>query len=192
VMRACDHAGLSVPEEVAVLGCHNEPLVCDYAPVPLSSVDDDLERIGYEGAKLLEGLMDGKPAPREPILIPPKGVVTRASTNIMAVPDVKAARGLRFIWEHFREHIGAPEVGAAAGLSRSALDRSFLNHIGRSAAQEILHVRIEEAKRLLLETSLKAHEVAAQSGFSSIVHFSKAFHRVTGSRPSHFRRQHAH
>ena len=157
--------------------------------MPLSSVDDDLERIGYEGAKLLDRLMDGQTAPREPILFPPKGVVTRASTNILAVPDKQVARGLRFIWEHFRGNIGAPEVMAAAGLSRSALDRLFLEHIGRTPAQEIQHLRIEEAKRLLLETNLKAHEVAAQCGFSGIVHFSQAFHRLTGSRPSVFRRK---
>lgn len=189
VMRACDEAKLRVPEEVAVLGCHNDPLICDYAPVPLSSVDDDLERVGYEGAKLLDRLMDGKPAPREPILIPPRGVVTRMSTNILAVPDVNVARGVRFIWEHFRENIGTPEVAAAAGLSRSSLDRLFFKYLGRSPAQEILTVRINCAKKLLVETQLKAHEVAAQSGFTGIVHFSQAFHRTTGIRPSHFRRQ---
>ncbi len=190
VMRACDEAKLSVPEEVAVLGCHNDPLICDYAPVPLSSVDDDLERVGYEGAKLLDRLMDGKPAPREPILIPPKGVVTRMSTNILAVPDVRVARGVRFIWEHYRENIGVPEVAAVAGLSRSSVDRAFIKHLGRSPAQEILAVRINHAKNLLIETPMKAHEVAAQCGFTGIVHFSQAFHRATGIRPSYFRRQH--
>ncbi|HEY3761523.1 MAG TPA: DNA-binding transcriptional regulator [Verrucomicrobiae bacterium] len=189
VMRACDEARLCVPEEVAVLGCHNDLLICDYAPVPLSSVDDDLERIGYEGAKLLDQLMDGKRAPRKPILVPPKGVVTRMSTNILAVPDVKVARGVRFIWEHYRENIGAPEVAAAAGLSRSSVDRSFLKHLGRTPAQEILNIRINCAKKLLLETELKAHEVATMAGFTGIVHFSQAFHRATGIRPSYFRRQ---
>lgn len=189
VMRACDEAELRVPEEVAVLGCHNDPLICDYAPVPLSSVDDDLERVGYEGAKLLDGLMDGKPAPREPIMIPPKGVVTRMSTNILAVPDVRVARGVRFIWEHYHENIGTPEVAVAAGLSRSSLDRIFLKFLGRSPAQEIMNVRVSRAKNLLLETQLKAHEVAAQCGFNGIVHFSQAFHRATGVRPSDFRHQ---
>lgn len=188
VMRACDEAGLSVPEEVAVLGCHNDPLVCDYAPVPLSSIDDDLDRVGYEGAKMLDRLMDGKPVPREPMLIPPKGVVTRLSTNILAVADVNVARGVRFIWEHFREDIGAPEVAAAAGLSRSGVDRAFMKHLGRSPAQEILALRINCAKKLLLETGLKAHEVAEQAGFKNIVNFSQAFYRVTGTRPSVFRR----
>jgi len=189
VMRACDEAGMSVPEEVAVLGCHNNPLICDYTPVPLSSIEDDLDRIGYEGAKLLDRIMDGKPAPREPVLIPPKGVVTRMSTNILAVPDLQVARGVRFIWEHYREDIGTPEVAAAAGLSRSGVDRAFVKHLGRTPAQEILSLRIECAKKLLLETQLKAHEVAVQSGFKNIVHFSQAFHRTTGTRPSFFRRR---
>ncbi len=190
VMRACDDAGLRIPEDVAVLGCHNDPLICDYAPVPLSSVDDDLEGLGYEGAKLLDGLMNGKRAPAEPVLIPPKGVVTRMSTDILAVPDPRVARGVRFIWEHYRENIGAPEVAAAAGLSRSSLDRVFFKYLGRSPTQEILNVRLNRAKNLLAETRLKAHEVAEQCGFSGIVHFSQAFQRAMGVRPSEFRRHH--
>ena len=190
VMRACDDAGLSVPEEVAILGCHNDPFICDFAPVPLSSIDDDFDRIGYEGAKLLDQIMNGKRAPRAPILIPPKGIVTRMSTNVLAVADPNIARAVRFIYEHHQENnIGTPEVAAAAGLSRSALDRAFQKHLGRSPAQEILTVRIERAKKLLVETALKAHEIASQTGFSSIVHFSQAFLRVTGQRPSHFRRK---
>jgi LacI family transcriptional regulator len=190
VMRACDDAALSVPEQVAILGCHNDPFICDFAPVPLSSIDDDLERIGYEGARLLSQIMDGKRGPRAPILIPPKGVVTRMSTNVLAVPDQKVARAIRFILEHHRQNnIGTPEVAAAAGLSRSALDRAFNKYLGRSPAQDILAVRVESAKKLLLETKLKAHEIAAQTGFSSIVHFSQAFSRITGHRPSVFRRQ---
>ena len=190
VMRACDDAGLSVPEQVAILGCHNDPVICDFGPVPLSSVDDDLERIGYEGAKLLDQIMNGKRAPRVPILIPPKGVVTRMSTNILAVPDLKIARAVRFIFEHYHESgIGTPEVAAAAGLSRSTLDRLFPQHLGQSPSQKILSVRIEHAKKLLMETGLKAHEIATQTGFTNIVHFSQAFHRITGRRPSVFRRQ---
>lgn len=190
VMRACDDVGLRVPEEVAILGCHNDPYICDFAPVQLSSVDDDLARVGYEGAKLLDQIMDGKPVPHDPILIPPRGVVTRMSTNVLAVEDPKVARGIRFIFEHFKENLFGPgEVAAAAGLSRSALDRAFQKYLGRSPAQEILSVRVEHAKKLLLETNLKAHEIASQSGFSGIVHFSQAFHRFTGYRPSRFRRQ---
>ena len=190
VMRACDEAQLNVPEQVAILGCHNDPAICDFAPVPLSSVDDDLESCGYEGAKLLDQIMDGKKAPTKPIIIPPKGVVTRASTNVLAVADPKIARAIRFIFEHYQNNSLNPNtVAAAAGLSRSGLDRAFLKFLGRSPAQEIINVRINHAKRLLFETKLKAHEIAAQTGFGSIVHFSEAFQRITGNRPSTFRKQ---
>ena len=191
LLRACDDADLSVPEEVAVLGCDDNPTVCDYALVPLSSVDADWERIGYEGARLLDRLMDGKRAPRAPILIPPKGVVTRLSTHVLAVPDVAIARAVRFIWEHYPDAIGTSEVAAAAGLSRRTLERGFHKHLGQSVNHEITQVRVERAKQMLLGTKLKAHEVALQCGFSDVVHLSKAFHRLTGSRPSKFRRQQA-
>jgi LacI family transcriptional regulator len=189
LLRVCDDAGMIVPEEVAVLGCDNDPMVCEYAPVPLSSVDNSWEQAGYEGAKLLDQLMNGRRAPRRPILIPPKGVVTRLSTNILAVPDLKTARALRFIWENFQSPIGTKEIAAVAGLNRRKLERDFRRHLGRSVKEEITQLRIERAKKLLLETSLKAEEVAQQCGFSSIVHFSKVFHRHTKTRPSHYRRR---
>ena len=191
LLRACDAAGLRVPEEVAVLGCDNVPLICDFAPVPLSSVDNDLEQQGYAAAQLLDRLMDGHPAPREPILIPPKGVVTRQSTNILAVPHVPVARALRFIWEHYRERIQTPEIAAAVGLSRRGLEKSFQKHLHRTINSEVSRCRIEHAKRLLLTTNLKAYEVAEQSGFSGMLHFSKAFKRIVGVPARRFRRQHA-
>ncbi|MEI7898738.1 MAG: DNA-binding transcriptional regulator [bacterium] len=189
LLQACDDAGVSVPEEVAVLGCDNDPMVCDYALVPLSSVDNDWDRVGYEGAKLLDQLMAGKRAPRRPILIPPKGVVTRLSTNILAVPDIRIARAVRFIWDHYPEAIGTSEVAAAAGLNRRKLERDFLMHLGQSVNHEITQMRIEHAKKLLRETKVKTHEVARQCGYNDVSYFSKSFRRLTGASPSQYRRQ---
>lgn len=140
---------------------------------------------------MLDRLMDGRRAPRTPILIPPKGVVTRLSTHILAVPDLAIARAVRFIWEHYREAIGTPEVAAAAVLTRRTLERGFQKHLGQSVSHEITQVRVERAKQMLIGTKLKAHEIALKCGFSDVVHLSKAFHRLTGSRPSIFRRQNA-
>ena len=188
VMRACDDAQLRVPEEVAILGCHNEPFICDFAPVPLSSVDDNLEQCGYEGAKLLDQIMNGKRPPKQPLIVPPKGVVTRVSTNVLAVEDPRVARAIRFIFEHYQDNaLDTDTVAKIAGFSRSGLERAFRKHLGHSPAHEIAQVRLSHAKRLLLDTELKVHEIAAQTGFSSIVHFSEMFFRVTGVRPSVFR-----
>jgi LacI family transcriptional regulator len=188
LLQACDDAGMIVPDEVAVLGCDNDPMVCHCTPVPLSSIDINWDGVGYEAARLLDRMMDGKTPPEKPILVPPKGVVTRMSTNILAVPDPRIARALRFIWEHFPESIGSEEVAKGSGLNRRTLERGFREHLGRSVLYEITRVRIERAKTLLAESDLKAHQVAEQCGFSGIVAFSKVFLRLTGIRPSDFRK----
>ena len=151
LLQACDEAGVAVPEQVAILGCDNDPLVCDYAPIRLSSVDNDWDRIGYEGARLLDRIMDGEAAPSEPILIPPKTVVTRQSTDILAIPDPQIARALRFIWQHFAEPIGPPEVAANAGINRRKLERDQLERrlFRRDAFLQRLHPRHRHPARRL-------------------------------------------
>lgn len=190
-LRACTAAGLSVPEEVAVLGCENAQLTCEFAPIPLSSVDTDPEQQGYEAARLLDRLMDGEQPPRQPIIIPPKGVVTRQSTNILAVPHLPVARAMRFIWENYTKPIRTPDIAAAVGISLRSLEMAFQKHINRSLVTEINRCRIEHAKKLLLTTNLKAYEVAEQSGFSDVAYFSNVFCEATGVRPRRFRTQHA-
>ena len=189
VLQACDDADVAVPNEVGVLGCDNDPAVCSCTPVPLSSIDVNWDAIGYEAARLLDRIMDGNP-PAEPVLIPPPGVVTRMSTNILAVPDPRIARALRYIWEHFPQQIGSEKVAQEAGLNRRTLERGFREHLGRSVWYEITRVRVERAKVLLVESSLKAHQIAEQCGFAGIVAFSKVFLRLTGMRPSDFRKIH--
>ena len=188
LMNACDEIGVGVPEEVAVLGCDNDPMVCEYSPVPLSSVDSDWDRIGYEGARLLDQLMDGDAAPTEHILIPPKGIVTRQSTDILAVPDPNIARALRFIWEHFAETIGTSAVAAAVGLNRRKLERDFLLHLHRTVNDEITRVRMDYAKKLLKETVMRTDEIADKVGFASAASFSNTFIRLNGIRPGAYRR----
>lgn len=190
VIAACEEAGLRVPEEVAVLGCQNELLICEHAPVSISSVDCDIAGMAYEGARLLDRRMNGETVPAE-TLVPPKGVVVRQSSDILAIPHAKVAKALKFVWQHYREPIQAETVAEAAGLSRCALERLFVRHVGRTIAAEILRRRVEEAGRLLRETRLKAHQVAAQSGFSGIVHFSESFLRATGRRPAVWRKEQA-
>ena len=188
VLSACEHMSLRVPDDVAILGYGNEPLICDNAAVPLSSVDIDLVSQGYEAARLLDRLMSGEAPPSAPILIPPKGVVTRMSTNILAVPNPKVARALHFIWEHYAKPIQVRDVVAESGLSRRHLEKAFVHHLKRSIGEEIMSRRIDQARHLLMTSQLKTLEVATASGFSGILHLSRAFKRSTGMRPSEFRK----
>jgi LacI family transcriptional regulator len=188
VLQACEAADAAVPEQVSVLGCDNDPTVCHCTPVPLSSIDVNWDAIGYEAAAMLDRLMEGEKIPFDPVLIPPAGVMTRMSTNILAITDARIARALSYIWDHYTLPIGSEEVAREAGLNRRTLERGFRKHLNRSVWQEITRVRIEKAKSMLWESTAKAHEIAEQCGFSGIVAFSKVFLRITGIRPSEYRK----
>jgi LacI family transcriptional regulator len=188
LLSACEAAGLAVPEQVALIGVDNDEQACEFASVPLSSVDCNRETMAYEGARLLDRLLNRGRPPKRPITIPPRSVVVRHSSDIYAVADLATARALQFIREHFREPIGVEDVIRASRTSRCGLYRAFHKHVGRAVGEEIDRQRVEHAKKLLRETHQKLHAIARLSGFSGAEHFTRTFRRVTGEPPSAYRR----
>ncbi len=190
VLHACELAQLRVPEQVVVLGVDNDSLVVDLTAIPISSVDSNRERIGYEAAALLDRLIDGVQPESDPILIPPKGVVTRKSTDILAVNDTDVAIAIHYIWEHFRETITVDDVARQTMLSRRHLQDRFLQHVGRTIFEEITIQRLNYAKRLLEQTDKKAYTIARMAGFGSAERMSKVFRRLVGMGPRTYRERH--
>ncbi|MGN0852744.1 MAG: substrate-binding domain-containing protein [Kiritimatiellia bacterium] len=189
VLSACRTGNLSVPEEVAILGVGNDALVCENQAVPLSSVDHDLERGGYEGAALLERLMNGDPAPARPVCIPPKGIVTRQSTDVFATDDPVLRDVLRYIKDHLAEPFGAAQIANALNLPRTRLDRLFADRIGHAVGQEILRARLARAKLLLAESRLPIAEIARATGFCNAGYLSCVFKRNFGLTPRAWRKR---
>jgi len=72
-------------------------------------------------------------------------------------------------------------------LSRRALELRFRRAVGRSIHAEIEHVRLERARRLLLETNITVAQVAEASGFAAASYFSRAFHKKYGISPTEYR-----
>lgn len=187
LISVCEAVGLAVPDQVALVGVDNDEQACELAAVPITSVDCNREMMAYEGARLLDGLMQKKKPPTEPIVIPPKGVVVRRSSDIFAVDDPSVARSLAFIRDHFQEPISVDDVVRAGRASRCALYRAFARDLNRSIGEEIDRQRVEHAKRLLTDSPQKLYRIARSCGFSGAEHFSRVFQRVTGVPPSQFR-----
>ncbi len=183
----CQEAGASVPEEVAVMGLGNKRKFCKLSPVPLSSIDPDPARHGREAVHLLQRLMRGEAAPAEVIRVPPAGVVTRRSTNILAVADTAVAHGLRFLWEHLGEPISVDDAAAAADVSRATLERRFRKQLGRTVNQELLRKRLERCCELLTSTDLTVTDIAPRIGFHSKHYLHRAFRSKYGMSPREFR-----
>ena len=190
IIDACDDAGLLVPEAVAVLGVDNDSVLCECVRVPLSSVCHDLEGLAYQAAALLDRLMSGRKPPAHVIRVPPTGLVTRRSTDIVAIENLQVARALRYIQDKFANHLlGVDSVVAATDLSRRPLEIAFRQELKRTINEEIVRVRMEKAKYLLSTTDLKVVEIAAQTGFTQPSHLFRTFRRLVGLSPKSFRKK---
>jgi LacI family transcriptional regulator len=187
VLDACADAGLAVPEEIAILGADNNRLICESVRVPLSSVNHDLDGLGYAGAALLDRLMRGGQAPQQPKLIHPKGITVRQSTDVLAINHEPTRRAIQFLQEHYRRCIGAEEAAAASGLPRRRLELCFKEHLGRSIRSHLAILRLVRAKELLLNTTYSVTDVAAQTGFNTPQYFNLFFRHATGMTPRRFR-----
>jgi LacI family transcriptional regulator len=192
IFESCESIGLAVPEQVAIVGADNLLLAADTMRTPISTVDPNLEFMGYRGAALLDELMNGKPAPKEPIRVPPAGLIVRKSSDLFAVGHKGVARSLRFIWEHHHEPIHVGDMAKSAGMSVRGLQQAFVEYIGRSPAHELHRVRIDHAKRLLVTSATKTEEVAALCGYPNTNSFWVAFRRDTGISPARYRKKFSH
>jgi LacI family transcriptional regulator len=189
LIDVCRSKGLSVPQDVAIVGAGNEDVICTSPPPTLTSIDLNCKQIGYQAAALLDRLMDGEAPVDEPLLIPPAELVPRESTDSHAVDDSVVARALRFIAEHGHESITVDDVVAATPASRRSLERRFQKAMRRTISEEITRLRLERAKRRLAESDDALKNVAADAGFSSLNHFYRAFVRLEGISPKEYRKQ---
>ena len=189
LMDLCQSKGLDLGRDVAVIGTGNENVICDSPAPSLTSVDMGYSQVGYQAAALLDRLMDGESPPDEPLLIPPTALIPRESTDSYAVDDALVARALLFIAEHSHEPINVNDVAAATPTTRRSLERRFVKVMQRTIGDEILRLRLERAKRRLVETDEPLKYVAAASGFGTRRNFDRAFIRREGISPSQYRQQ---
>lgn len=188
VLQACRRGGILVPDEVAVVGVGNDDCICDLGMPPLSSVDLDPQRIGYEAARTLNTLMASKGLGRPHWTVPPRGVVTRASTDVLATADQGLIRAVRFIRQHACEPIRTADVLRAAHKSRARLEPRFKNTLGRTIHQEIQRVRLLRVQELLLAGNAPLKQIAQQAGFHSPEYMMRVFRRATGQTPGEYRK----
>lgn len=188
VLDACRRIGLAVPEEVAVIGVDNDELLCELSHPPLSSVIPNTHRTGYEAAALLDRLMDGDKIERGVThLIPPLGIATRQSTEVLAIADRNVARALNFIRQYACEGIKVDDVLKAVPHSRRMLENRFMKFIGRTPHEEIIRVRLDRVKILLADTDLTLAEIARRTGFNHVEYLTVVFRNKVGLPPSKFR-----
>ncbi|MDR2463198.1 MAG: substrate-binding domain-containing protein [Verrucomicrobiales bacterium] len=188
-IRACQDAGFSVPDDFAVVGIDNTPILCDLTAIPVTSVDPNFIENGYQCAALLDRLMRGEKTSRAPVIIPPKGITLRRSTDTLFIPNPDATRALQYLRHHYLRPISVTQatVGTTAPLRN--IQKIFRQYTGRTMVQELTRLRIEHAKKLLQNPKEKIDTIARACSFSSRTYFIRAFRRYAGMSPKAYRKQ---
>jgi LacI family transcriptional regulator len=189
LLEACQRSGLRVPDEVAVIGVDDSKLLCELCDPPLSSIIPNAEQIGYEAAALLDRLMGGEWVDFEVSTVPPLGVTSRLSTDVLAIDDELFVAAVRFIRAHACFGITMGDVLASVPLSRTTLERRFRKYLGRSPQAEIRAVQLGRARQLLAETDHPMHQIADLVGFEHTEYFHFAFKREFGCTPGEYRQE---
>lgn len=187
VLNACRTLSYKVPDQVAVLGVDDDELFNSLVSPSLSSIELSTQKIGFEAASMLDRMMTGNEAGNENVHILPLRVVSRASTDVVALQDPDLASALRYIRDHSHEAIQIGSLLNHVPLARRTLERRFRAEVGHSVQEEIQRVHIERAKHLLLTTDLSMSVIARQSGFTSATRFGIAFRKTAGMTPGAFR-----
>ena len=154
---------------------------------PLTSVDPNAEKVGYEAAVLLDEMMDGKAAPSSSKLVAPMGVSVRRSTDILACEDEDVRKALGFIRHAALGRIKVAAVDAHVGVGRKILQEKIRRYTGRTIYQLVEETRINRAKELLLLPSFTIKQVAIKAGFRSTQYLTRVFKLSTGETPAQFR-----
>lgn len=196
ILDHCRNQGIAVPEQIAVIGVDNDPILCELARPSLTSIAPDAVGAGYYAAQWLDQAMVSRvPSKRTDFstpfrLMPPLGLILRQSTDITAVSDELVAKAIEFIRNHACDGIQVDDVLRHVALSRRMLETRFVGATGKTPHAMISMIRLTRAKELLQQTDLSVDAIAQKSGFQHVEYMSVAFRKAFGQPPGRYRRQH--
>ena len=187
--QACAFRGIRIPDEVSILGVGNDELACRVARPELSSIQLPLRLVAQEAVAILASQLEPQSSyvPRS-VQLKPTALVTRASTRFFPVSDPLVAQTLKYMDENIAKPIKINELLRHFDVSRSHLEKRFRAMLGRTPLVELRRLRIEQARRFLLDTDLPMKKISKLTGFGSEIRFTTVFRELTGKTPTEFAR----
>ncbi len=191
LVEACIEMGVKVPEDVAILGADDDDLYVHIREPEISSIPLRTNEIGFNAMALLHALIQKQPLPSHSMLLAPDRVITRRSTDLLAIEDPLVKTALIIIKQQLKNGVSLKALAHRLEISKPTLQRHFLAALGRGPGKEIHRTQMELVRQLLADSRMPMTQIAAEAGFSSPQRLSEWFRREAGSTPTHYRRRHA-
>ena len=188
IMELCRVLGIKIPEEVAVLGVDNDEIICGLSDPPLSSVNLNIVKGGYEAARLIERLLRDKDAISEDVVIQPVTIVNRLSTDIYATDNPVILTALKYIHQNLLNKISEEDIVRQVPLSRRLLEIRFKQVTGQPIYQYISNLRMERFAQLLLANTEPVADLAVQVGLADAKNLARQFKEWKGCTPVEYRK----
>jgi len=118
--------------------------------------------------------------------------ISELAARISVIPEMSEPDAIRKSREYIRdnsdERISLDQVAAVANMSASHFCRVFKKATDMNFSEYLARVRIEKAKKMLMESNYTMTHVAYDTGFNSVTDFNRTFKKITGETPSGFRK----
>lgn len=189
VSEACKTLGLRIPYDVAIVGVDNDEILCNMSDPPISSIEVDIEKGGYEAAAMAVRMMQDPSYKGEDIVLHPLQIITRESSNLITTRDAQVCQALTFIHSNITRKILVKDVREHVPLSRRLLEQRFLKATGKTIYQYISELRIDYLARLLLETDEPVSNLAARMDEPDPKSLSRRFKELKGCTPTAYRKK---
>lgn len=185
VLTLCHEVGISVPNEVAILGVDDDAILCGFTTPTLSSIDPHGFETGREAVRIAREMLRNPDARHNPpsVFVKPLRLIVRESTEVYPIDPPWLSDALVYINRNAAKGIMAADVFAHVGLSHTTVGSTFRRKLGMSVQDKLAMARLEEACRLL-ENGQSVTDVAQKSGFSSVQYFCRAFAAARGMSPA--------
>ncbi|MES3020260.1 MAG: DNA-binding transcriptional regulator [Pseudomonadota bacterium] len=186
LLQACLLAGISVPEEVALVGIDDDPLSRLLTRIPLTSVIQGSEQMGGTAAHMLSQMLHGARLGGTRVVVPPAGININATCQHLPAPHPRVMRARHFIRQYACLGIKAEQVADYVGVSRSSLEKHFREEVGCTVHDEILRFKLRAATAILASEPGNIAQVALSCGFTSVQYMHTVFKRELGCTPRHY------
>ncbi len=192
LIEACNSCGLKIPTEVAVIGVDNDEILCNLSSPTISSIDIDIERGGYETAKLADEMIKDPSLPGHDIVLRPLTVVNRSSTSVFATSDPNVLKALMSIHQSVDRRTGVDDILQDVPLSRRLFELKFKKEVGETIYSYMIRQRVERFAELLVTTNDSISDLAMKMGEDDSKTISRNFKKLKGCTPIEYRRQKRH